>query len=547
MKRIIILTLLAAALFLPALAQAAAEVLEEHVTFTIAADGAVQRQVRQKVLLHDAVAFGRWGEWFQTYNPDLEEIRIIRSVTTQADGTAVPTPDNGILDQGVFAVQNAPDFTHLREKMVSHTGLEPGCTVDFEYVIADRRPFRTAVYESMAGYYPIRRKTVTIAGRLPAPVRTHGLARGAGRNTFTVTDVPALLQDNHFTAAADTPYVYFELRSPLAAARAAITAQSRDGLPDLLAELKLGPDALPGEILTRLRYLLNERLAPVALNAERTAYTLRPLPAVWRSGYATPLESAALAAAVLDHYRVEHQVAALAEIVDGQPLLDDPGWAVLTPDGPVCPASLPADGRVTVALDGRILVESAPTAVELWIDLKESEGGALEGPARLAVDHPPAAAALARLLPLAGAKASGVETVWATPGRIVQTGTVPAALADARLTVSDARADYLQLPALVAAAERCGRLSLPAPVQLRLHLTVRTLKARRWITAPPQTVASAAGSSRWAWTADDDRLELSAQLDLKATRFERPAMAELQALLAPLLAASHKVAFAEAP
>ena len=544
MKRIIILTLLAAALFLPALAQAAAEVLEEHVTFTIAADGAVQRQVRQKVLLHDAVAFGRWGEWFQTYNPDLEEIRIIRSVTTQADGTAVPTPDNGILDQGVFAVQNAPDFTHLREKMVSHTGLEPGCTVDFEYVIADRRPFRTAVYESMAGYYPIRRKTVTIAGRLPAPVRTHGLARGAGRNTFTVTDVPALLQDNHFTAAADTPYVYFELRSPLAAARAAITAQSRDGLPDLLAELKLGPDALPGEILTRLRHLLNERLAPVALNAERTAYTLRPLPAVWRSGYATPLESAALAAAVLDHYRVEHQVAALAEIVDGQPLLDDPGWAVLTP---VCPASLPADGRVTVALDGRILVESAPTAVELWIDLKESEGGALEGPARLAVDHPPAAAALARLLPLAGAKASGVETVWATPGRIVQTGTVTAALADDRLTVSDALADYLQLPALVAAAERCGRLSLPAPVQLRLHLTVRTLKARRWVTAPPQKVANAAGSSRWAWTAGDDRLELSAQLDLKATRFERPAMAELQALLAPLLAASHKVAFAEAP
>jgi len=517
------------------------------VTFTIAADGAVQRQVRQKVLLHDAVAFGRWGEWFQTYNPDLEEIRIIRSVTTQADGTAVPTPDNGILDQGVFAVQNAPDFTHLREKMVSHTGLEPGCTVDFEYVIADRRPFRTAVYESMAGYYPIRRKTVTIAGRLPAPVRTHGLARGAGRNTFTVTDVPALLQDNHFTAAADTPYVYFELRSPLAAARAAITAQSRDGLPDLLAELKLGPDALPGEILTRLRHLLNERLAPVALNAERTAYTLRPLPAVWRSGYATPLESAALAAAVLDHYRVEHQVAALAEIVDGQPLLDDPGWAVLTPDGPVCPASLPADGRVTVALDGRILVESAPTAVELWIDLKESEGGALEGPARLAVDHPPAAAALARLLPLAGAKASGVETVWATPGRIVQTGTVTAALADDRLTVSDALADYLQLPALVAAAERCGRLSLPAPVQLRLHLTVRTLKARRWVTAPPQKVANAAGSSRWAWTAGDDRLELSAQLDLKATRFERPAMAELQALLAPLLAASHKVAFAEAP
>lgn len=547
MKRIIILTLLAAALFLPALAQAAAEVLDEHVTFTIAADGAVQRQVRQKVLLHDAVAFGRWGEWFQTYNPDLEEIRIIRSVTTQADGTAVPTPDNGILDQGVFAVQNAPDFTHLREKMVSHTGLEPGCTMEFEYVIADRRPFRTAVYESMAGYYPIRRKTVTIAGRLPAPVRTHGLARGAGRNTFTVTDVPALLQDNHFTAAADTPHVYFELRSPLAAARAAITAQSRDGLPDLLAELKLGPDALPGEILTRLRHLLNERLAPVALNAERTAYTLRALPAVWRSGYATPLESAALAAAVLDHYRVEYQVAALAEIVDGQPLLDDPSWAVLTPDGPVCPASLPADGRVPVTLDGRVLPESAPTAVELWIDLTESEGGALEGPARLAVDHPPAAAALARLLPLAGAKASDVETVWATSQRVIQTGTVAAALADDRLTVNDALADYLQLPAIVAAAERCTRLSLPAPVQLRLHLTVRTLKARRWVAAPPQTVANAAGSSRWAWTAGDDRLELSAQLDLKATRFERPAMAELQALLAPLLAASHKVVFAEAP
>ncbi|HNU02179.1 MAG TPA: DUF3857 domain-containing protein [Acidobacteriota bacterium] len=547
MKRIIILTLLAAALFLPALAQAAAEVIEEHVTFKIAADGAVQRHVRQKVQVNDAVAFGRWGEWYQIYNPDLEEIRIIRSVTIQADGTAVPTPDNGILDQGVFAVAQAPDFTHLREKMVSHTGLEPGCTVEFEYVIADRRPFRTVVHEPMAGYYPIRRKTVTIEGRLPAPVRTYGPVRGAGRGSFTATDVPPLILDNHFAAAADTPFIYFELRSPLAAARAALAGLDRAGLPDLLAELQLGADALPGEVVTRLRHLLNERLETVALNAERTAYTLRALPAIWRSGYATPLEKAALAAAVLDHYRLEHQVAALAEIADGQPLLDDPGWAVLTADGLVCPAAPAADYKVPVALDGRVLAEPAPTAVELWIDLKESEGGTLEGQARLAVDHPPAAAALARLLPLAGAKASGVETAHATPRRVIQTGTVTAALADNRLTLTDALADYLRLPALVAAAERCTRLSLPAPVRVRMHLTVRTLKTRRWVTAPPQAVANAAGSSRWAWTAGDDRLECAASLDLTATRFERPAMADLQALLAPLLAASHKVAFAEAP
>ncbi len=419
MKRIIILTLLAAALFLPALAQAAAEVIEEHVTFKIAADGAVQRHVRQKVQVNDAVAFGRWGEWYQIYNPDLEEIRIIRSVTIQADGTAVPTPDNGTLDQGVFAVAQAPDFTHLREKMVSHTGLEPGCTVEFEYVIADRRPFRTVVHEPMAGYYPIRRKTVTIEGRLPAPVRTYGPVRGAGRGSFTATDVPPLILDNHFAAAADTPFIYSELRSPLAAARAALAGLDRAGLPDLLAELQLGADALPGEVVTRLRHLLNERLETVAPNAERTAYTLRALPAIWRSGYATPLEKAALAAAVLDHYRLEHQVAALAEIADGQPLLDDPGWAVLTADGLVCPAAPAADYKVS----WRSTAGCSPNPPD--------GGGTLDRPEGIRRRHaggpgpsgrgPPAGGGGAGLLPLAGAKASGVETAHATPRRVIQT------------------------------------------------------------------------------------------------------------------------------
>jgi hypothetical protein len=547
MKRIIILTLFAAALLSPALAQSSAEVLDETVTFRVGADGALERHVRQTVKLHDAVAFGPWGEWFQTYNPELEEVRVIRSVTVQADGTRVPTPDNGILDQGVFAVEEAPDFAHLRERMVSHTGLEPGCTVEFEYVIADRRPFRTAVYEPMAGYFPIRRKTVVIEGRLSAPVRVHGPVPAAGRGTYTAIDVPALILDAPFTAAADTPFVYFELRNPLTAARDAVAGLSRDGLPDLLSELRLGADALPGEVATRLRYLLNERLATVPLGAERTAYALRPLAAIWRSGYATPLEKAALAATVLAHYRLDHQVVALAAVVDGRPLLDDPGWAVLTPDGPVCPADLPAGHRVPVSLDGKVLGGGDPTAVELWLDLKETETDVFEGQARLAVDRAPAAADLGRLLPLPGAKAADVVTVRATADRIVQSAAVSFKLADSRLIVGDSLPDYLRLAGLVAAAERCTRVSLPAPVRLRMHITVRTLQPRRWVTASPQAVANAAGSSRWAWTAAGDRLECVAELDLKVTRFERPALADLQAVLAPLLAGSHKVAFSEAP
>ena len=165
------------------LAQSSAEILNETVTYTISKDGSVQKKVSQRIQLNDAVAFGTFGEWFYTYNPSLESVEILKSETVQPDGTVVPTPENGMMDQGPSAVANAPDFSYLRERMVSHTGLEPGCVVEFVWVVSDLKPFRTVIFESMSANFPIQTKRVSFVGSLPGKVLAHGNIEKSGKNS----------------------------------------------------------------------------------------------------------------------------------------------------------------------------------------------------------------------------------------------------------------------------------------------------------------------------------------------------------------------------
>lgn len=104
-----------------------------EVNYTLNADGSWVREVHTRFQYNSHTATRRMGETFIEYNPRFQKLDAIRSVTTMADGTKVPLPDNALNPVLPRVAHNHAGFSHLREMVVTHTGLERGATVDFSY------------------------------------------------------------------------------------------------------------------------------------------------------------------------------------------------------------------------------------------------------------------------------------------------------------------------------------------------------------------------------------------------------------------------------
>ncbi|MBN2430140.1 MAG: DUF3857 domain-containing protein [Acidobacteria bacterium] len=544
MRNLFIISLLLVGCAL-ALGQSSAEILNETVTYTISEDGAVEKQVVQRVKLHDFTAFSRFGEWFYTYNPELEEVRIVRSVTIQPDGTEVPTPENGILDQSPYATANAPDFSFMRERMVSHVGLEPGSIIEFEFVIADRHPFRTVIFEPMGDYFPVLEKTVVFQGKVPSKVTRHGLAEKTGKNTYGVRNLPAMILADEFAAVTDMPFVYAELRNPLSVARELFADEAnQEGISALAGRLKLNGFHTPAEAVAAVTDMVNHRLVTVNLPAEKTGYSLRKADEIYQSGYATPLEKAFLATTLLNTFRVDHQMLVLADGVGESVLLHEPRWAVLA-DYPVYPEDLSVTGERVVTLAGNAFPAPAESHCHLSLHLKETEKNTFSGDAVLSLRNPLGNMDPHRLLPLEGAKLEKPKIRIHSLAQRTVTGQVTYTLKDGRLEMSSSALEYLRLPRLLAALPGHTHITLPCQLKMSIHVTLDFIADRIITCAADSAVANEAGRCEWTVRRGERSLDFAGSLDIVKTGYATADAAELQALLAPFLSANGQVILVE--
>jgi len=97
-----------------------------------------------------------YGESFIIYNPNYQKIKFNKVETTMADGKVVEAPENAFNKVLPRFAAGAPAFNHLREMVVTHTALELGCTVDFDYEI-----------HSKAGYLPFLNKNIVLQELVP--------------------------------------------------------------------------------------------------------------------------------------------------------------------------------------------------------------------------------------------------------------------------------------------------------------------------------------------------------------------------------------------
>jgi hypothetical protein len=125
--------------------------------YTLNSDGSINYQYQHQLKYITHFSFNRlFGESFIVYNPEQEELKINKAETKMVDGKIIPSPENAFNEVLPHFANGVPAYNHLREMVVTHTALEPGCFVDFDYEVI-----------TSAGYLPYLSENIILQEIVP--------------------------------------------------------------------------------------------------------------------------------------------------------------------------------------------------------------------------------------------------------------------------------------------------------------------------------------------------------------------------------------------
>jgi len=103
-------------------------------TYTLKENDSINYRYQHTLDINSYYAFNRmYGETFVVYDPNHQELKINESVTTMADGKKVPSPENAFNEVLPRFASGAPPYSHFREMVITHTGLEKNSTINLDY------------------------------------------------------------------------------------------------------------------------------------------------------------------------------------------------------------------------------------------------------------------------------------------------------------------------------------------------------------------------------------------------------------------------------
>lgn len=128
-------------------------------------DGSIEtRYVKElKILTHFAF-HSLYGETFVVYDPRYQKLTIREAYTVMADGKKVMAPSNAFNEVLPRFASNFPNAVHLREMVITHTGLEVGAIIHLDYTIRTEPGYYPALMakEVLATSSPIVSLVVTV-------------------------------------------------------------------------------------------------------------------------------------------------------------------------------------------------------------------------------------------------------------------------------------------------------------------------------------------------------------------------------------------------
>lgn len=301
--------------------------------YTLNKDGSWSYHYSHKLLINTYLAFHNlYGEDFIVYDPSFQKLKINRSVTTMADGTKVASPNNAYNELLPGFAANVPVWNRLREMVVTHTALERGAIIDFDYTLTSSKGYTSAMMgnEQLWMNSPVKKLTFII--HVPAGAAFNyeqfniaakpSIVKGGGKTTYTwiLSDLPAAMrEDFRPKEQQNRPRIVLVASAKPADAIAAFAAQEafRCEIPaDVKAAVANTVSGIDKPLLKVLK--LQEKVAN-ELNTwqvplQYSAYKLRNIAAIWQSNGGTEAEKAVLLTAMLRSQNIQAEpVAVIAD------------------------------------------------------------------------------------------------------------------------------------------------------------------------------------------------------------------------------------------
>ena len=176
--------------------------------YTFNADGSYTLTYTHKLQYNSYFAFHRLaGETFIIYNPDFQTLKINKSETTMADGKRIVGPANALNEVLPSWAARSGAYNHMREMVVTHTGLEIGAVVELSYTIETKKPSLgyVAIYEPLQYNLPINDLEIifNVPSSTPFSILETDKTQLSERNgiktyKYKMTDISPTDKGNHF-------------------------------------------------------------------------------------------------------------------------------------------------------------------------------------------------------------------------------------------------------------------------------------------------------------------------------------------------------------
>ncbi len=331
MKKFIALFTILSTLYYPATAQDhGPDALYEKLVkeYTLNPDGSYDYHLYKEVRLNTHYSFHRQqGETFIVYNPEFQSIKINKAYTVMADGTTVEVPENAFNEVLPRFARNIPEYNHLREMVVTHTGLETGAVIHLDYSIHTQADFMPAFmgFEEVLQEAPVRdmQLIVNIPGDQSLEHKTFNIRTAPvisekdGKKTvaWSFRNTGAASRESHidpgnkpavmFSSAGDLKRAYFRFVN-----QPAFTFQVG---PQLASQARAiaKKKAEPLETMFALQEMVANDLRTWNVPEKYTGFACRTPEEVWKSNGGTPLEKAVLLTSLLIEAGINARTVAL--------------------------------------------------------------------------------------------------------------------------------------------------------------------------------------------------------------------------------------------
>ena len=310
--------------------------LKQRKEFVLNADGSMDYNYSHQLKLITYLASDKqYGESFIVFNPAYQQLSIHKAQTTMVSGRKVKSPDNAFNEVLPQFAPNAPAFNHLREMVVTHTGIEPGATIDFAYTIHSKRDFMPSLMgnELLPATAPIRELEIVVKVPLAQSIsyqlfnnKTDPIVKSDGVYkiyTWKFSNIKALSHES-FQSKDNRllPRLSFstgKLTIEKITAQPAFALEANDAMKAVVGTIK-AKEADPLKIALRIQELVVGNLTTISIPPVYTGFRLRTPVDVWNSNYGTEPEKALLFVALLKQAGISSVVSAAAfkGFMDGQ-------------------------------------------------------------------------------------------------------------------------------------------------------------------------------------------------------------------------------------